>query len=61
LEGGVEGLQEWTLGGEILRDMQNGGSFGGPAGVGFFTKPPKFGVEVHIEALAGVALTRTYI
>jgi hypothetical protein len=37
--------------------MQNGGLFGDPAGVGFFTKPPNFGVEAHIEVLAGVALS----
>jgi hypothetical protein len=36
--------------------MQNGGLFRGPAGVGFSTKPPNFGVEPHMEALAGVAL-----
>jgi hypothetical protein len=33
---------------EIWRGLKNRGSFGGPAGVVFFTKPPKFGVEAHI-------------
>jgi hypothetical protein len=44
----MEGLQEWRVGGEIWRGMQNGGPFEGPAGVDFFTKPLKFGVEAHI-------------
>jgi hypothetical protein len=52
----MEGLQDWRVGGGIWRDMQNGGLFRGPAGVGFLHKPPNFGVEAHIEAPTGVAL-----
>jgi hypothetical protein len=54
--GGVEGLQEWRLGGEIWRGVQNRGPFGGSAEVDFFASSPNFGVETHIEALAEVAL-----
>jgi hypothetical protein len=38
--------------------MQNGGLFRDHVGVGFFcTKPLNFGVEAHMEAPTGVALT----
>jgi hypothetical protein len=57
LEGRVEGLQKWRLRGEIWRDMQNRGPFGGPAGVDFYIKPSNFGVETHMEVPNGVALT----
>jgi hypothetical protein len=30
--------------------MENEGPYRGPVGVGFFPKPPNFGVEAHIEA-----------
>jgi hypothetical protein len=55
----MEGLQEWRVGVGIWRSMENRGPYEGPAGVGFSSKPPNFGVEAHIEAPAGVALTRT--
>jgi hypothetical protein len=42
LEGEMEGLQEWRVGGEIWRGMQNGGPFEGPAGVDFFHQTSKF-------------------
>jgi hypothetical protein len=42
LEGGVEGLQEWRLGGGIWRGLKNGGSFRGPAGVDFLHSTSKF-------------------
>jgi hypothetical protein len=51
----MEGLQKWRVRGGIWRGMQNGGLFGGPAGDGFFTKPPNFVVETHMEAPAGDA------
>jgi hypothetical protein len=37
--------------------MENGGPYRGPAGVGFSPKPLNFGVEAHVEAPTGVALT----
>jgi hypothetical protein len=40
--------------------MQNGDLFRGLTGVDFFTKTPNFGVETHMEALAGVALRACY-
>jgi hypothetical protein len=58
LEGAMEGLQEWRVGGgfegvckmevclEVLLEMI------------FFTKPSNFGVEGHMEASTGVALKR---
>jgi hypothetical protein len=55
LEEGLEGLQEWRLRGEIWRGMQNRAPFGGSVGVIFYTKPSNFGVEAHMEALAGFA------
>jgi hypothetical protein len=55
----MEGLEEWRFEGEIWRGMQNGGPFGGSAGDDFFTKPPNFGVEAHMEALARDALRAT--
>jgi hypothetical protein len=36
--------------------MQSRDPFRGPTGVEFSTKPPNFGVEAHMVALAGVAL-----
>jgi hypothetical protein len=39
---GMEGLQEWRVGGRIWRGMQNIGLFRGPAGVRFSTKTSKF-------------------
>jgi hypothetical protein len=44
LEGDLEGLWEWRLGGEALLELS------------FFTKPPNFGVGTHMEVFAGVAL-----
>jgi hypothetical protein len=41
-EGDLKGLQEWRVGGEIWRGMQNGGGFGGPAGVEFLHLTSKF-------------------
>jgi hypothetical protein len=38
----LEGLQKCRLGGEIWRGMQNGGAFGGPAGVEFLHLTSKF-------------------
>jgi hypothetical protein len=37
--------------------MQNGGLFRGSAGVVFLHKISNFGVEAHMEAPTGVALT----
>jgi hypothetical protein len=55
----MEGLQEWRVGVGIWRSMENRGPYGGLAGVGFFcSKPPNFGVEAHIEAPTGVALSK---
>jgi hypothetical protein len=51
--GGMEGLQEWRVGVGIWKSMENGGPYRDPAGVGFFPKPPNFGVEAHIEAPTG--------
>jgi hypothetical protein len=63
LEGGMEGLQEW-------RASRNGGCEGEFGGVckmeacleallemDFCTKPPNFGVDAHMEAPAGDALS----
>jgi hypothetical protein len=55
----MEGLQKWRLEVEIWRGLKIRGPFRGPAGVVFCTKPPKFGVEAHIEAPTGVALIAT--
>jgi hypothetical protein len=41
--------------------MQNGGLFRGPAGVRFFTEPPNFGVEAHMEAPGEDALSLLYL
>jgi hypothetical protein len=41
LEGGMEGLQKWRVGGGIWRGLKNGGPFGGPAGVVFFHQTSK--------------------
>jgi hypothetical protein len=54
----MEGLQKWRVGVRIWRSMENEGSYRGPAGVGFFLKPPNFGVEAHIETPTGVALIK---
>jgi hypothetical protein len=58
LEGDLEGLQEWRVRGGIWRGMQNEGLFRGPARVGFFSKPPNFEVDAHIEAPTRVALNK---
>jgi hypothetical protein len=42
LEGEMGGLQEWRVGGEIWRAMQNGGPFEGLTGVDFFHQTSKF-------------------
>jgi hypothetical protein len=42
LEGEMEGLQKWRVGGGIWRGMQNGGLFRGPAGDGFLHQTSKF-------------------
>jgi hypothetical protein len=42
LEGGMEGLQEWRVGGGIWSSMQNVGLFRGPAEIGFLHKTSKF-------------------
>jgi hypothetical protein len=52
----MEGLQEWRLGGEIWRDMQNEGSFGSLTRFVFYIKPLNFGVEGPYGGLTGVAL-----
>jgi hypothetical protein len=42
LEGEMEGLQEWRVGGGIWRGMQNRGLFRGSAGVVFLHRTSKF-------------------
>jgi hypothetical protein len=42
LEGDMEGLQEWRLGGGIWRGMQNGDMFRDPSGVGFLHQTSKY-------------------
>jgi hypothetical protein len=59
LEGRIEGLQKWRLEVEIWRGLKNKGSFEGPAGVVFCTKPSKFEVKAHMKAPTGV-LSKTF-
>jgi hypothetical protein len=57
LEGGVEGLQEWRLGGEFGGTCKIEVHLEALLELCFYTKPPKFGVEAHMEAPTGVALS----
>jgi hypothetical protein len=60
LEGGVEGLQEWRLGGGIWRGPKIEGHLEVLLELIFCTQPPNFGVEAHMEAPTGVASGLNY-
>jgi hypothetical protein len=53
----MEGLQEWRLRGGIWRVCKMEACLESLLEMDFCTKPPNFGVEAHMEAPAGDALT----
>jgi hypothetical protein len=57
LEGRMEGLQKWRLRWEIWRVCKMKARLEVLLELDFCTKPPNFGIEAHMEAPTGVALS----
>jgi hypothetical protein len=57
LEGNLEGLQEWRVRGGFGGVCKMEACLEALLEMDFCTKPPNFGVEAHMEAPAGDALT----